>query len=368
MNYYAGLDVSMKERAICVVDEEGNIVYECIQVTDPEAIAKTLARTKLNIIKVGLEVGSISRWLTIKLKELGINAIPIDARLMNGILKITVNKTDENDARGIANAMRAGMYSEVHLRSDENVELSILLGTRQTLVGQRSRMMVTIRGHLKAVGVRPGPFSYKNSEERLTEHLNDLAVPIRDSIKALLAMIEKLNGEIKTLDRQIEQRVKDNEDIQLLQTIDGVGPIVASAFVAAIDDHHRFKNCRSVPAYFGLTPRQYASGETQVMGRISKCGNAYVRSLLFEAANCILTRTTKWSKLKAWGMKIQRKHGYKKAVIAVARKLAIIMYRMLITRKSFIHGEPKKKKEKAGVTRLGMKSKQEEPLTLAANS
>ncbi len=111
----------------------------------------------------------------------------------------------------------------------------------------------------------------------------------------------------------------------------------------------RFKNCRSVPAYFGITPRQYSSGETRIMGRISKCGNSYVRSLLYQAAHVILTRTAKWSKLKAWGMKIQRKHGLKKAAIAVARKLAIIMYRMLITRKSFVHGEPKKKKEKKGV-------------------
>lgn len=367
MRYYAGLDVSMKETAICVVDEEGKIVYEHLQVTEPESIAKDLEKTKLNIVKVGLEVGSISRWLTLKLKELGVNAIPIDTRLMNGILKINVNKTDENDARGIANAMRAKMYSEVHLRSDENIEMSILLGTRQTLVGERTKMMLTIRGHLKAVGIRPGSFSYKNAEERLTKHLNDLSVPIRNSIKALLAMIDKLNGEIKMLEKQIEERVKDNEDVQLLKSIDGVGTIVASAFVAAIDDPNRFKNCRAVPAYFGLTPRQYASGETQIMGRISKCGNAYVRSLLFEAANCILTRTTKWSKLKAWGMKIQRKHGYKKAVIAVARKLAIIMYRMLITRKEFTHGEPKKRKERAVVAHLRMKSKKEELLTLSAN-
>jgi len=368
MRYYAGLDISMKETAICVVDEEGKIVYEHIQVTDPEAIAKDLEKTKLNIVKVGLEIGSISRWLTLKLQDLGVNAIPIDTRLMNGILKITVNKTDENDARGIANAVRAGMYSEVHLRSDENVELSILLTTRQTLVEQRTKMMLTIRGHLKAVGVRPGPFSYKNAEERLSEYFESLAEPIRNSIKALLAMIEKLKGEIKTLEKLIDDKVKDNEDVQLLQTIDGVGPIVASAFVAAIDNPHRFKNCRAVPAYFGLTPRQYASGETQVMGRISKCGNAYVRSLLFEAANCILTRTTKWSKLRAWGLKIQRKHGYKKAAIAVARKLAIIMYRMLITKKSFIRGEPKPKKEKAPRASISMQSQMDGALAPAVNS
>ena len=179
MRYYAGLDVSMKETAICVVDEEGKIVYEHIQVTDPEEIAKDLERTNLNIVKVGLETGSISRWLTLKLRVLNFSAIAIDTRLMNGILKVTVNKTDENDARGIANAIRAGMYSEVHLRSDENVELSILLTTRQTLVSQRSKMMLTIRGHLKAVGVRPGSFSYNNAVARLTEYLRELAYPIR---------------------------------------------------------------------------------------------------------------------------------------------------------------------------------------------
>ena len=181
-------------------------------------------------------------------------------------------------------------------------------------------------------------------------------------------MIGTLNREIKILEKVIEMRVKDNKDVQLLQTIDGVGPIVASAFVAAIDNPNRFKNCRAVPAYFGLTPRQYASGETQFMGRISKCGNAYVRSLLFEAATCILTRTTMWSKLKAWGLKIQRKHGYRKAAIAVARKLAIIMYRMLITRESFIHGEPKQKKEGASEAPRNTKNQTGEALALVVNS
>lgn len=360
MRYYAGLDISMKETAICIVDEKGNIAYEHIQVTDPEAIAKDLESTKLNIVKVGLEIGSISRWLTLKLRDLGVNAIAIDTRLMNGILKITVNKTDENDARGIANAIRAEMYSEVHLRSDENVELTILLTTRQTLVAERTKMMLTIRGHLKAVGVRPGSFSHKNAEARLAVHLQNLAEPIRNSVLALLAVIEKLNEEIKTLEKQIEEKIKENSEVQLLKTIDGVGSIVASAFIAAVDNPCRFKNCRAVPAYFGLTPRQYASGETKVMGRISKCGNAYVRSLLFEAANCILTRTTKWSKLRAWGLKIQRKHGYKKAVVAVARKLAIIMYRMLITGKDFIRGEPKK--QEASITLVNTKIREKEVL------
>jgi transposase len=366
MRYYAGLDISMKETAICIVDEEGKIVHECIQVTDPKSIAKCLEKTKLNIVKVGLEIGSISRWLTLKLRELNINAIAIDTRLMNGILKITVNKTDENDARGIANAIRAGMYTEVHLRSDENVELTILLTTRHTLVSQRTRMILTIRGHLKSIGIRPGPFSYKNAEERLQIHMQELTEPIRESVKTLLKIIEKLNEEIEVMEKQIKANVKDNEDVKLLQSIDGVGPILSSAFVAAIDDPHRFINSRAVPAYFGLTPRQYASGETQIMGKISKCGNAYVRSLLYEGANCILTRTSKWSKLKAWGMKIQRKHGYKKAVIAVARKLATIMYRMLITRKDFIHGEPKRKKDKTTVTCSELKSKIQETTALVS--
>ncbi len=334
---------------MCVVDEEEKIVHESIQVTDPEAIAKCLSRLDLNIVKVGLEVGSITRWLTLKLRDLGVKAIPIDARLMNGILKINVNKTDENDARGIANAMRASMYSEVHLRSDDNIELSILLGSRHALVGQRTKLMLTIRGHLKAVGIRPKSFSSNNVGERLAEHLETVPAPIANSVRALISTISKLNEEIENIEKMIGEQVKDNEDVNLLQTIDGVGPILATAFTSALDDPKRFKNCRSVPAYFGITPRQYSSGETRIMGRISKCGNSYVRSLLYQAAHVILTRTAKWSKLKAWGMKIQRKHGLKKAAIAVARKLAIIMYRMLITRKSFVHGEPKKKKEKKGV-------------------
>ena len=346
MNYYAGLDISMKETAVCIVNGEGEIVHESIQVTDPKSIAKCLNRTKLNIVKVGLESGSITRWLTLQLKQLGINAIPVDSRLMNGLLKINFNKTDTNDARGIANAMRANMYSEIYIKSNESLELRVLISSRSTLVAQRSQMMVTIRGHIKATGIRPGPFSSTNAEERLRPHLKGQPAPLCLSVKILLNMIAKLNDEITKLENAIEELINGNEDAELIQTIPGVGPIISAAFLSEIDNPHRFKKSRSVPAYLGMTPRQYASGETQIMGRISKCGNTNLRSLLYQAGMVTLTRTAQWSKLKAWGMKIQRKHGTKKAAMAIARKLAMIMHRMLITRKIFEHGEPKKKKEK----------------------
>lgn len=167
MMYYVGLDVSMKETAVCIVDSEGNVVHESFQPSEPESIAKCLRKSKFNIVKVGLESGSITRWLTLGLRDESINAIAIDARRMSGLLKFNINKNDANDARGIADAMRSNMYLEVYVKSDESAEQNALLGTRASLVGQRVKVMLTIRGHLKSMGIRPGSFSSKNAVERL---------------------------------------------------------------------------------------------------------------------------------------------------------------------------------------------------------
>ena len=343
MLYYAGLDVSMKETAVCILDENKKVIHESMEVTDPTQIKKALNEAGVKLEAVGLETGSISRWLALELLDMSFPVTVIDARLMSNILKVKINKNDKNDARGIAEAIRSGTYTEVYLKSDESTQLRTLLHTRHTLVSQRTKLLLTVRGHLKSEGYRPGGFSAATIEERLTPILKKVSNALQKSMLALIRIILQIEEEIVEIEQAVEQACEASEEIKLLQTVPGVGPVTACAFVMEIDDPSRFPDARTAAAYLGLTPRQYASGDTNFMGRISKHGNKQVRSLLYQAGLNILTRSKKWSKLKAWGMKIMKKRGTKKAAVAVARKLATILFQMLRKRQEFIFGEPKKK-------------------------
>ncbi len=266
MKYYAGLDVSMEETAICVVNQEGDILFEDMRPSEPKYIAKYLKETELEISVVGLETGSITRWLATELKKLDVNAIAIDARRMAAYLNITINKNDPNDARGIAQAVRSKMYREVYVKSDEAAQINVLLGTRDTLVKQRTQTILTIRGHLKSVGIRPGPFSHENACERLEPVLKKVPSLLRSCGLVLLDVLNVLNAKIAELEQVLKNDVKESEQVKLLKTIPGVGPLVSTAFVNEMEDPTRFTDSRSVPAYFGLTPRLYESGDTHIMG------------------------------------------------------------------------------------------------------
>lgn len=347
MNYYAGLDVSMKETVICIVNEKGESVHRGRAKTDPEKIMQHLTHTKFKIEKIGIESGSLSHWLVGKLQERSLPAICIDARKMAAVLSIRVNKTDDNDAQGIAEAMRCGMYTEVGQKSQTSIETGTLLQCRRTLVDQRVQLINSVRGFLKTYGVRLGSSGEKEFSSKVRSTLSEIFEIARVGIESLLNCYEKLCEEIKKLDKKIEELARKDEDIQRLMTVPGVGIITAMTFKSEIDDPKRFQKSRNVGAYFGMTPRQYSSGETKKQGHISKCGSTEARTLLTEAGLVCLTRTKRWSKVKAWGLKIMRRHGAKKAAVATGRKLAVIMHRMLIEKKDFVYGEEKPKEPKA---------------------
>jgi transposase len=350
MSYYVGLDISMKETVICIVNDKGEVVHRGKSKTDPEKIAYHLnkvTKTNQKIEKIGLESGCLSYWLVDELQKLGLKTICIDARKMATLLSVQVNKTDANDAQGIAEAMRCGMYKEVCQKSQQAIELGTLLQCRRTLVQQRVQLINSIRGFLKTYGIRLGSCGGKEFPGKIRALLPGMLMLAREGIESLVNCYEKLSEEIKRLDGKIEAVAKEDEDVQRLMTVPGVGIITAMSFKIEIDDPQRFKKSKDVGAYLGMTPRQYSSGETKRQGRISKCGSSEVRSLLTEAGLVCLTRTKKWSKVKAWGLKIMRKHGAKKAAVAIGRKLAVIMHRMLIEKTDFVYGEEKKKDAKA---------------------
>jgi transposase len=343
MSYYAGLDVSMKETVICIVNEMGESVHRGRAKTDPEKIAHHLLNAKFKLERIGIESGSLSHWLVERLKEQGFPAICIDARKMAAVLSIRVNKTDDNDALGIAEAMRCRMYKEVTQKSQISIETGTLMQCRKTLVHQRVQLINSIRGFLKTYGIRLGSSGEREFPEKVRGRLSEVFEIAKAGIESLLSCYGKLCEEIKKIDRKIEELARNDDDVQRLMTVPGVGIVTAMTFKTEIDDPKRFRKSKDVGAYFGMTPRQYSSGETKKQGRISKCGSTEMRTLLTEAGLVCLTRSKKWSKVKAWGLKVMRKHGAKKAAVATGRKLAVIMHRMLLEKKDFVYGEEKPK-------------------------
>jgi transposase len=347
MNHYVGLDVSLKTVFICIVNEKGKVVREQEIASTPEAIGGFLMGTDLKIEKIGLESGSLTHYLKKGLQEMGFEVVAMEARKMAAILATVINKTDKNGARGIAEALRARHYKECVHRSDETMEIRTMLHGRQTAVEERSHMVTSIKGHLKVYGVKLGKGSGKGFREKVEQSIVGLKPRIKKVIACLLNILDALDEEIKELDKLVKDTAKEDKDVKLLQSVDGVGPITALAFKAEIDDAKRFEDSKDVGAYLGLTPSQFSSGEIKKQGGISKQGSKQVRCLLVEAATVLLTRCKVWSKLKAWGLKLMKRKGKKKAIIAVARKLAVILHRMLMTGKPFERTDKKKLEQAA---------------------
>ncbi len=327
MEYYVGLDVSLAETSICVVAGDGKIVCEGTVISQPTAIAEFIEAKAKAALRIGLETGPTATWLWHELHALGLAVICIDARHAKAALSMQINKSDRNDAYGLARIMQAGWYKEVQVKRLGCHEVRAVLNSRALLVKIKRDLGNQIRGLLKNLGLIIGKakgsvFSCR-VEELVAENPH-----LQQAVRPLLAVREKVGLEIADLDRKLLALARDDVESRRLMTVPGVGPMTALAFRAAIDEPARFKRSRSVGAYFGLTPRRYASGEMDWSGRISKCGDSLVRTYLFEAAGVLLTRVPQWCALKAWGLRLVKRIGFKKAKVAVARKLAVILHRM----------------------------------------
>ena len=327
MELYIGMDVSLKETSICVVDGKGEIVSEGTVLSEPAAIAAFIKAKAGSALRIGLETGPTTTWLWHELRALGLPVICIDARHAKAALSMQINKSDRNDAVGLARIMQAGWYKEVQVKSLPCHEVRALLNSRALLVKIKRDLENQIRGLLKNLGLVIGKAG-GNVFRRRAEELVGEQLLMQDAIRPLLAVREMVRREIAGLTRKLLALARDNEESRRLMTVPGIGPITALAFYTAVDDPTRFRRSRSVGAYFGLTPRRHASGEVDWSGRISKCGDAMVRTYLFEAAGVLLTRVPKWCKLKAWGHRLWKRIGFKKAKVAVARKLAVTLHRM----------------------------------------
>lgn len=328
MQYYVGLDVSLKETAICVVDEGGVIVSEGKALSEPEAIAAWLAQLGLPIAKVGLEIGGLARWLYGELRAAGLPTVCIDPRRLRGLTKTMPVKTDRNDARAIAQVMRVGWYSAVHVKSDLSQELRMLLTNRKTLLTKQIDIENEVRGTLRVFGLKlAGRVTQASFERRALELVADtprLAAMVRPMLVARAA----LRQQCAILHKMMLDVVRLNSTCRRLMTVPGVGALTAVTYLTTIDDPDRFQRSRDLGPHLGLTPKKYASGEVDRNGAISKCGDATLRATLYQAALALLTRTQRWSTLKAWGIAVAQRRGLRRAIVAVARKLAIVMHRI----------------------------------------
>src|SRR6188472_50834 len=329
MEHFAGLDVSVKETSVCVVDDTGKIIREVKVASEPAALLAVLKNPAYHFKRIGLEAGPLSQWLFSALAEVGLPVICVETRHMRAALKAQINKTDRNDARGIAQMMRVGLYRPVHVKTLRSQKLRMLLTHRKLLQSKAIAIENDLRATLRNFGLKVGGVGMVKFEARikeLVENLPDLAL----LAEPLLVVRRTLREQIGILHRRLLAIVRDDDVCRRLMTIPGVGPVVALTYRATVDVPTRFRNSKAVGAVFGLTPSKYQSGECDRTGGISRCGDEMMRAMLYEAAQIMLVRSTKWSWLKVWAMQIARRRGLKKAIVALARRLAVIMHRIWV--------------------------------------
>ena len=334
MEHFAGIDVSLELSSVCVVDATGRIVREAKVASEPEALVAWFGGLGIEVARIGLEAGPLSQWLFAAMRDAGFAVELLETRHVRDAFKAMPVKTDRKDARGIAQLMRLGWFRPVHCKSLPAQETRALLTARKLLQTKRLDVEMSLRGVLRGFGLKVGPTTARSFPGRARELVAGHPV-LTVVAEALLAAREALGEQLRGLEKRLRDQAREDERARLLMTTPGVGVIVALTFAAAVDDPARFRSSKALGAHFGLTPRKYQSGETDVTGRLSKIGDAGVRTALYEAANIVLTRPVKGSALKSWAARIAARAGMRKAKVALARKLAVVLHRMLADGKPF---------------------------------
>jgi transposase len=338
MEHYAGIDVSLEQSSVCVVDGTGRIVREAKVPSEPEALVRFFDQLGLVVARIGLEAGPLSQWLHAGLRRAGFAVVLLETRHVKAALSAMMVKTDRKDARGIAQLLRMGWFRPVHCKSLPTQEVRALLVGRKLLQSKLLDVELSIRGILRGFGLKVGQVSKGQFVTRIRELITGQAM-LERVVGPMLRAREALRTEYHKLHRSMLAIVRDDATCRRLMTVPGVGALVAVTFTAAVDDPGRFSRSRAVGAHFGLTPKKYQSGETDVTGGISKVGDAMVRSALYEAANVMLTRASRFSSLKRWAMEVATRRGMKRAKVALARKLATVLHRMWVDGTSFRFGK-----------------------------
>jgi transposase len=338
MDHYAGIDVSLERSSVCVVDAAGRIVREARVPSEPEALAQFFEQLGAPVTRIGLEAGPLSQWLHAGLTAAGFEVVLLETRRVKAALSALVVKTDRKDARGIAQLLRMGWFRPVHCKSPPAQEVRALLVGRKLLQSKLLDVELSIRGILRGFGLKVGQVSKGRFATRIRELVAGQPM-LERVVEPMLRAREALRAEYHALHRAVLGLVRADATCRRLMTVPGVGALVALTSASAVDDPTRFGRSRAVGAHFGLTPKKYQSGETDVTGGISKVGDAMVRTALYEAANVMLTRTGRFSTLKRWALGVAKRRGMRRAKVALARKLATILHRIWVDGSSFRFGK-----------------------------
>jgi transposase len=312
------------------MDAGGQVVSERSVPSTPEAIAAVIGNAGADVERVGLEAGINSAWLARGLLVAKLPVIVIDATHAAAALKTGFrNKTDKNDARGIADLMRVNKFRTVWVKSPDAQRNRTLLLVREQLRRHSLESRNTIWSILQCEGLKPPKLTNPGFDALVKAALEDEA--LAPLLRPLVTVIERIERQVAELDKMISARARANSVCKLLMKVPGVGPLVALTYVAGVDDPTRFANSRSVGAHFGLTPRRFQSGEMDWSGGISRAGDASVRRALYQAANVLIHHSRGWCALKSWAVRIARRRGLGRAKVALARKLAVVLHRMWTT-------------------------------------
>ena len=333
MEEYIGLDVSMKETAVSI-RRAGERIWRGKCASDPSIVAELIRKRAPSAKRVVFETGPLSVWFYHSLRAEGLPAICIDARHAKAALDMATNKTDANDADGLAQLAEVGFFREVRVKGYDSMLTRTLVAARTRLVRITTELSNQIRGVMKTFGLLvpagKGSTFEKNVRSLLADQ--DRLAPI------VLPMLEAWRGirvRAAELGRQLVRDARQSRACRILMSIPGIGAITATSFTTAIEEPDNFRKSRSVGAWIGLTTRRYQSGEVDYDGHISRRGDRPLRGLLYEAAAVILTRSSTHSTLRTWGLQLRERIGFKRAAVAVARKLAVIMHTMLKTGELF---------------------------------
>jgi len=329
VEHYAGIDVSLELSSVCVVDAQGKIVKETKVSSEPEALVSFFKGLGFPMKRIGLEAGPLSQWLHAGLAQAGFETVLLETRHVKAALSAMTVKTDRKDARGIAQLLRMGWFRAVHAKSIGSQEVRALLVARKQLLGRLIDVELSIRGILRGFGLKVGPVTRKEFEARIRELVMGQATLERIA-DAMLSARAALKAEYEKLHKAVLAIVREDAVCRRLMTVPSVGPLVAITYKSAMDDPNRIVKSKAAGALFGLTPKKYQSGEKDVTGGITRTGDEMVRTALYEAANVLLSRITRFSKLKRWGMDVAKRRGSKRAKVALARKIAVILHRMWV--------------------------------------
>ena len=326
MDVYIGLDVSLASTAICVLGEKGKIVTEARVASAPESLVSFMRELPHGIAAIGLEAGPLSQWLHKGLSEAGFEAVLMETRQVKAALKAMPIKTDRRDAEGIARLLQMGWFRPVHCKTVSSQEMRALLTSRKSVKDALINLELSLRGVLRNFGLKLGQVSKGRYEARVWELIAGNAM-LEAAAEPILRARAALRRELAGLEKLVRNLAGEDPVCRLLMTMPGVGPVVALTFVSAIDDPERFRRSKDVGPWAGLTPGRNQSGERDIVGAITKAGDAGLRTALYQAATVMLSRgAPNW--LKAWALRLATLRGKKRATVALARRIGVVLHRM----------------------------------------